>query len=393
MPPLGGDDDNNDILDILEDPTLDSAGDDTGADESNNLGNQSQQPNQQQTSVRDADFEAQRRQMQGRGQQQPIDPNKQNQQQRNQPQQAPNNQQQQQPVDPRSLRPFGKTGLFTDKNMNIVDGAGHIVAHAGLERRLWQDNQRLREETQRLTGHLKSVLDDAKTRSEVNDLPRQYGVSPDEVREGMTIVKMFKENPVAAAKDVVARAVALGYTVQQILDPKLPGGDLGTAAIQKILDDRLGPLQQKSQEEQRRAELESRAREEYDRFIRSHPYSDVHQDIIANLMRRSQVEGGSLSPEEAYMQLREFAARNNFDFSMDLQPQIEERQRQIAQQRQVQQNGQQPQTRSQQNGQRRSSPVPGNAPVQQQLQTRPEVYSDDDDWKSIIRREASGLTN
>lgn len=279
------------------------------------------------------------------------------------------------------VRPLGNSGHYTDQRGNVVDREGHIVAFAGRERRMWQEVQRSRASISELTSELERVRKSSDDIGLLNGLPKSMGLTPDDVRESMSIVKMFKENPVLAARDVLARAKALGYTMEQIVGKGPADNGIDLAAVNRLLDARLGPVsernQQQAQEEQDRAE----AVRAYNHFMDTHENADIHEDVIARLLNRRKAEGVPMSVEAAYFAVREFVRANGLNFNAPIEPQIAAMRAAVDQQTN-------PQTQ-------RSATVPGTpngfrgAPAAQaQVQSQPDIYNDSDDWKEIIRREA-----
>jgi hypothetical protein len=131
---------------------------------------------------------------------------------------------------------------------------------------------------------------------------KQNNLSPQMAQEALALRAMAEKVPVMAVRDIVARVLATGVTMEQLF---------GTDAVPQInarvitneLDRRLGPLEKQTQARQRQAEIEERAQVQMEQFVQQHPHSETHGVEISN---RSWVE------------------RRGFDFTSPLKPQIEQ---------------------------------------------------------------------
>jgi hypothetical protein len=209
-------------------------------------------------------------------------------------------------------------------------------------------------------------------RNELTKFQTENGVSSAEVKEALGIVAQFKRNPADAVRDVVARALAQGYTLDQLIGQEHIGA-VNTAAIKQMMEQQRAQAQQEPPEVRQQREV----RERYDKFISEHEHSEVHANAIGDLaMKRG------ITPEAAYYKLREFAYMNMLDFAQPLGPQIAAKRDQT----------QQPSTQVQQRPAAKPM-MSGNgaatAPVTDR--TDKQTYSADDDWKSILRNELAAI--
>jgi hypothetical protein len=209
-----------------------------------------------------------------------------------------------------------------DKKGNIVDPrTGQMIAKAGTERRLY-------EKTQRLT----TALDESKVRlaqydKEHNDSSnyfgavKQAGLSTEEIGEAFNIAIMYKQNPVAAAKEILERVLAMGHNVTDILGAD-PGNAIEIPAIARLIDERLAPILKPLEQQRVSDEQTKQAEARFDKWVSENEYADQHLDVLDDIMGRNP----ELSPQKAYNALVLFANKHQLDFTQPLGPQIANRQ-------------------------------------------------------------------
>jgi hypothetical protein len=152
----------------------------------------------------------------------------------------------------------------------------------------------------------------------IDQAMKQNNLSPQMAQEALALRAMAEKDPVMAVRDIVARVLATGVTMEQLF---------GTDAVPQInarvitneLDRRLGPLEKQTQARQRQAEIEERAQVQMEQFVQQHPHSETHGVEISNLVQQH-----GLTPERAYFELRSWVERRGFDFTSPLKPQIEQ---------------------------------------------------------------------
>lgn len=280
---------------------------------------------------------------------------------------------QQQDQVPQGLKRVGRE--FADSKGNIVDKTGKIIAGAGESARHWQAASRATARVGQLERQLQatSQMKEADQRllaqaREIAEMPTKLGVSREDFNEGITLIKQFGENPVNVAREIVARTLALGYNVTDILGAKA-GDALEMKAVTRLVNDATAPIREQRDREARLQENNTRAEGEYNKFVARYPDAETHGNEIAHLMKSR-----NLNAVEAYHEVKLFAAENRLDFNEPLGPQI-----------QALQSGR---GQSQQPGARRhDAPMPnghrGND--RNTMTTEPEMANGDDDWASIIK--------
>lgn len=267
------------------------------------------------------------------------------------------------------------SGNFVNERGDIVRADGTVIAPRGSSRRLFELNGRLQTQNNELTARYQQLERQAQETRLLNDIPRQFGLTNDEVAAALDLQARLKRGDVlSVAKDVVAMLAAKGHNITDLF-----GGEVGDSvemrALQRMLDERFAPIQQQNQQRQREEQINAQARREYERFVSDNQYADIHGDIIVQFMNQNRT-----SMQQAYNAVRDFAARNGFDFSQPLGPQIEAM---VARQRQQSQQQQSPS--APQNGR----PMPNGAAFTRPNGVQPitPAFADpDDDWGTIIRR-------
>lgn len=243
--------------------------------------------------------------------------------------------QQGQPKDPKDKNPR------TDAKGNVIDENGQVIARGGAERRLAQTNERLRtsnESLSRRNQELEAAVNEYKM---LDGLPKALNLNNDDVKQGLTIVADFIQNPAKAARDVIALALSRGVTMQQIVNDELIP-DINLRAVNNLLEERLGPVARNLQQSQEVDEAQRAATQEFENFMGDFPLAQVHGPVVAKIMddiRTEYKDRGRAIPsayhvgELAMTRLQNFATANGFNLEEDLQPQIDARLEEVARQK------------------------------------------------------------
>ena len=265
----------------------------------------------------------------------------------------------------------------TDKDGNLTDAQGNIVAKAGAERRHYERVQAQASYITRLESELKQAKDSSSMVGVLNDVPAKLGLDMRETEMGLQAISSFKKDPVATARWMLQETMRLGYNLQQIVGGDVQGqpngGSLDLQAVKSMIGEAVQPLVQDRTAQQQQRQAEEAAARDYDAFVAKHDHAAVHDDVLANMLQANT----SLTPEVAYWQLREYASKNQLDFSKPLREQVAVRQ-QGGQQQQPQGNAA-PQAQSQQ-------PMPnGGAPLSD-AQSQATYADADDAWDNIVNQ-------
>lgn len=242
--------------------------------------------------------------------------------------------QQQQPAQPQQLAdPNKPQQVRVDKNGNLVNAQGQIVARAGSERRLYEKSARLetqlkQEKTARQNDRelLQRAATEIKGMREVYGMANDLRMSTREAMMGLTLVDKFKKDPVDFFKYVLTQMAAIGQDVSK-LAPELGAAAVSPDGIKQLIQQELrgalGPVRETREQDTREQRAIQDAEVEYTAFVERFPDVTTHEDVIARLIQDDE----HLSLDAAYYKLKSFAAEQRLDFSRPLKPQIEARQR------------------------------------------------------------------
>lgn len=263
----------------------------------------------------------------------------------------------------------------SDKEGNLLDAQGNVVAKAGAERRQYERVQHQAAHINRLEAEVKQLRDTNHMAGALNDVPSKLGLDMRETELGMQAIASFKKDPVATAKWMLQETMRLGYDLKQIIgadaDGQLNGGSLDLQAIKAMIADQVAPLVNDRNAQQVTAQQEQEATREYEAFLAKHDNAGVHEDVIVKLMQNDK----TLSPEVAYWQLREYAAKHGFDFTQPLRAQADAR----AKGAQNQQPGNAP-------PQAQQRPMPNGGAPTADMRQQPQMAHPDDAWDSIVQQ-------
>lgn len=287
-------------------------------------------------------------------------------------------QQQQQKPDNKNKKQSGQqeftrdsAGNLFDKNGNLVDENGTVLAPKGKAQRIYVRAQRLERQLEETTRRLQEAELRGREVQLLNGIPERYNLTHDEVATALDWAGRAKRgDALGVAKDLVAWLASKGHNVSELLG-ETAGDSIEIRAVQNLLDQRLGPLQQRELQEQQNLQVLNAARAAMQQFLDDNEYADVHQNEIARLAQSERI-----TPQAAYNRLFQFAAINGLDFSEPLGPQIQERAAQKQQQQQQPSQGQQQQ-----------KPLPNGASVTRAngVEERKPQYADPDkSWAEII---------
>lgn len=272
------------------------------------------------------------------------------------------------------------SGEFVDQQGNIVTADGKIIARSGSQRRGYEETVRLKNTTTQLQQENTRLTQEVQSRAFLNDVPRQYGLSNEEVAQGLDYAARIKRGDVlGVARDFVALAASKGVQITDILG-KDAGDSIDMRALRAMIEERTAPLQQQQVQSQAEQEVRQRATQNYNQFVTENENADVQADIIVAYSKANNV-----SLQVAYNRTLQFAIQNGLDMSQPLGPQID-----AAMQQQ-----QQPDTQQQQQQRQPTLPMPNGAATRETAVTQQQpVHADpNEDWATILRREmaAAGI--
>lgn len=195
------------------------------------------------------------------------------------------------------------------KDLTLPDGT---VVKGGPERRFYEQREIARQQATVAQSREREASQRAERAEaslrELQETTRNlHGVDPATLRIGATIVQDLQRDPVGTMKKLLAEVVAQGYKVEDI------GAGVDTAAIQRMIEDRLP--QQQNNDQPSEQEILAEAQREVDTFYSQHPDARPHDNVLARMMR----DHPGLELQTAYFELKNGFAEKGFDFSLSLE--------------------------------------------------------------------------
>jgi hypothetical protein len=212
--------------------------------------------------------------------------------------------------------------LFPDKPKKgpkgeLLDRNGQIVATTRREKQLAYNLNRAQYAANQSARRMQAMQQHLQAYQGLDQVMKQHNLSPTMAREALQLRAMAEQNPIMAIRDIIARVLATGATMEDILgNDAVP--QINARVITSELDRRLGPIEQAAKQRQRSEQIAETAQVQMEQFVQSHPHAETHGMEISNL-----VSSHGLTPERAYFELRSWVERRGLDFTSPLKPQIE----------------------------------------------------------------------
>ena len=236
-------------------------------------------------------------------------------------------------TDDKSTEPVAKTDGTQQKqqqpnprSQDLVDANGNVVAKAGAERRIYEENQRMKQEMANFNNNVLPQIRQQYQEME-NELAQYKGVveglhaqdlSPQDIQSGLDFVRNWRKNPKDVVKFLLTSLQSSGIDID--IDGMYATSQ--AAAIKQMIDEKFAPFMKEREEAERIAKEEAEVEQNYNSFITQYPDSVVHDKALAFMIRKDP----SLTPEVAYLRLKNYYLRNNLDFSKSLEVLAQEKQ-------------------------------------------------------------------
>ena len=271
-----------------------------------------------------------------------------------------------------------KPNADNPRSRDLVDPTtGRVVAHGGIERHVFEQAQRHRRENDTFKQRIQTLEAQVNQSNETIRVANQLQVPPQEQVAAIQAFADFKRDPVRFLETLVAEVKGRGFDIPFLSEGINRGID--TAAVSRMLDQRLAPLT--AQQEQVRVNTEShnRAIQELDAFINVFPDAQMNLDVIGGVMQADP----TLSLDRAYTTVLQWAHRNGLDPSQSLRQQLAQRQ-----------TGQQPQQgpaplQPQQSMSRMTTPTAplpnGRSASQAPVREASNNVNENSSWRQIVR--------
>lgn len=279
-----------------------------------------------------------------------------------------------------------------DKDGNLVDKDGKVIANRGAERRLHVQAERLRTVNTDLQNRVQELTQQVAANKAFNGLPERLGIGdPQILQEGLGIVALFNKDAKAGARKVIELALARGVDLKELVDDEFVA-NVSTRSIETMLNDRLGPIEQQNKNQRAQEEEVRNAEMATNRFLAEYPEGEIHAEDIASIMaedRKNALAAGRtfdpfVSAEKALLRIQNFAISNGLDPEQPIAPQIEAIKAEREKQGNTPPHGQR---RPANAPQRQSRPMPRSSNVNgaDVVETRQRSARPDDNFDNIVR--------
>lgn len=198
------------------------------------------------------------------------------------------------------------------QDLKLNDGT---IVKAGPERRFYEGRELARQQLSvERSAHNKTrqQLEQLQERfqSVENSVKSVHGVEPQQLALGVRLVSDLQRDPKGTIKKLLTEAAAQGINIEDI------GVGVDTAAIQRMIDER---LPQKDEKTQTDAEILEEAKRESDQFFSRHPDAKPHDELLASVLR----DHPDLTLEDAYFQVKSAFIDKGFDWNLTLEQNVE----------------------------------------------------------------------
>lgn len=238
----------------------------------------------------------------------------------------------------KDTQPINNTKQPNNVSKDLMDKDGNVLAKGGAERRLYEENQRMKKDIQTfqtqtlpvmrqqfesLQKQLATAQQELASSKGVIEGLRANDLTSQEIQSGLDFIRSWKNNPTEVIKYLLTTAQNNGINVDIAgMQPSI-----NTEVIRRMIDDKFQPFIQEREQAQKELENEQRVQEEYQNFITKYPDSVIHDKTLAYMLEKNP----QLSPEVAYHELKYFYLQKGFDFSKPLEEIQKERQQQPVQ--------------------------------------------------------------
>jgi hypothetical protein len=196
---------------------------------------------------------------------------------------------------------------------NLVDAQGNVIARAGRERRLYEQQRAVERAVTPLRQELDQTRAQLQAFREAAVLPQQLGLNPQDVTTAMQFMSHWRRDPVGAARNMLTELKAAGYNVDEL------GSTVDAGAIRRMVMDAIAPFQQDREAERQRAEQQAAVQQEVQTLFADMPWTRTNQKELALVLEADP----NLPLRDAAYRLQLWAVQNGYDIWQPLAPQHE----------------------------------------------------------------------
>ena len=207
------------------------------------------------------------------------------------------------------------------RSRNLVDPTtGLVVARGGIERRIFENAQRVTRENAALNQRVQAAESQANNANEIVRLGTTLALSPQDQQASFNLMSQFLKDPVRMLEQLVIEVKSKGYPIPFLETGVTPGMD--TAAIARMMDARMKPITDTTRAQEQQVQVQAEAKKTLETFLDANPEGEHNLSVMAEMITAQP----GLTINDAYMRLIKWSASNGFDYSQPLRPQIEARQ-------------------------------------------------------------------
>ena len=202
---------------------------------------------------------------------------------------------------------YHQSEVKPDKQGNLVNAEGIIVARKGREARLYQENHKFKGQATTLQGQVRDY--DTRLRKAVeigqklhtdlvaarasNEAIKAFGIDSSEQLTALRLYKELRDEPAKAIKNILTRAAANGINVAELGAPAGADPKSLIDLVRETIGKELNPLRQSTEEAARlRRESDAtnaRANEiqsEVNTFFQANPEATPHLAVFTDVIKR-----------------------------------------------------------------------------------------------------------
>lgn len=202
---------------------------------------------------------------------------------------------------------YHRSEVKPDKQGNLVNAEGIIVARKGREARLYQENHKFRGQAQTMQGQVTDLNGRLRKAVEIgqrlhtdlvaarasNEAIKQFGIDGAEQLTALRLYKELRDNPQTAIKNILTRAAANGINIAELGAPSGVDPKSLVDLIRETLGKELNPLRESTAEAARlKREAETNTAQaneiqsQVDSFFSSNPDAVPHLPVFTQTIKR-----------------------------------------------------------------------------------------------------------
>lgn len=223
------------------------------------------------------------------------------------------------PAKPESSKPVIRPNtLPANANGDLIDPKTQkVIARAGTERQYYELARNSLNENNKIKQEITSLRDKISTYEAATTMHKELGLEPNESVIAMQFMAKYKTDPLGAAKELLTDLRARGYAVEE-----LGGSSIDTAALARMMDERLKPFTSEREAQAKDQEIQSVVAREYDAVAERYPWITSQDAEIAALIKADP----TLDLRTAALELQAYALRMGYDLEQSITEQHNMRQ-------------------------------------------------------------------